>query len=202
MQVTHSEYANAALPPVEPAQKTPIEQAAELQPQTPERHLPTGPAKPAGKPLSGGFIAAVFVVLLIGLAITASFRQGCFARRNAAPTAVPTDTISSMMNHAAAQASTPPVPPTAVPPGEVPPEALVVPQEEPPPGRAAHSGVTNEAQAMRAASKRAPRPVLITPSNFAAEEELAKLHADGNTDAYMSAVHRQSGVTYRVYSHR
>ncbi len=203
LQQTHSEYAGALLPPVEPKAETPIEQAAKSVPTFPETLPDTPQGKhPTAQPISGGFIAAIFVVLLIGLGIALSFRQGCFHRRGEQTSAKPVDTVQSMMHHAAAQASTPPQPITNTSPSEVPPESLVVPQEEPPgvTGPPTNSGITTEAQALRAEKQPVPKPLLITASNFDAEETLAKLHAEGNRRAYMRAVHSTHGVTYRIYA--
>ncbi len=208
MQQTHSEYPTAAQPPVEPRAEVPIERAADIlrptAPSTVAEPPPSTPARQSSKPLSGGFIAAMFIVLLIGLGIVASFRQGCFARRTGTQAPVPTDTIAAMMQSAKNQASSPPVPPSPVAPGQVPPEALIVPREEPPKitKPPIHTGITTEVQALRAEAKPVPKPVLVTPSNFEAEEELARLHAEGMSRSYLSAVHRRNGVTYRVYERR
>jgi len=197
---THAEYPAASLP-TEPTAKTPIEQAAEKLPVTTEAVLPPATHPPA-KPLGGGFIAAIFIVLLIALGVALSFRQGCFHRRAERQAAKPVDTIQTMMNDAAKQASAPPLPATTVPPGEVPPEALVVPREEPPgtSGPNSNSGITTEAQALQADRLASPKPTLVTSSNFEAEEELAQLRAGGKTHAHMKAIRTHGGVRYSVFS--
>lgn len=204
---THAEYPTASsetstLPPAEPVAKTPIEQAAEKLPNRIETVPPPPAARPAAKPLGGGFIAGIFIVLLIALGVALSFRQGCFHRRNEQKSTKPVDTIQTMLSRAAKQASSPPLPTTTVPPGEIPPEALVTPREEPPgtTGPPSNSGITAEPPAMRADHLPPPKPILVTSSNFEAEEELAQLHARGKPHAYMKAVRQRGTISYRVFS--
>ena len=194
---THAEYPNAPLPPATLTPHVPIERAAETITTPPASSTPA-PVQPQSKPLSGGFIAGLFTVLLIGLGIALSFHQGCFQQRHEISAAKPVDTVQNMLNNAAEQASTP-RPPTNVPPGEVPPESLVVPREEPPgtSGQPSNSGSTTESQAKRAAVS-APRPVLQTSSEFEAEERLAELRADGNSHARIRVLHKSGRVAYQV----
>lgn len=204
---THAEYPAATLegttlPVAEPVTETPIEQAAQKLSGNVESIPPPPAAHQGPKPIGGGFIAAIFIVLLIALGIALSFRQGCFERRIGRKAAKPADTIQTMMNSAARQASLPPVPATNVPPSEVPPEALVVPREEPPgtSGPNSNSGITTEAQALRADHLAPRKPTLVTSSNFEAEEELAKLHAEGKSHANMKTTRTRGGARYRVFS--
>ena len=175
---TKSEYSASALPPTEEKPATPIEQAAAT--------LSNAPVTQAvnSKPFGGGFLAAIFVVLLIGLGVALSFQKGCFRQRMERQAAKPVDTIQSLLNQQAKQASTPPVQPSQTPPNEVPPEALAVPQESP-------AGTTGK-----------PAPAVSssfsTSSNFEAEERLAELHAQGYTKAHMKAVKRHGSIIYIV----
>jgi|GEM_PF-2095414 len=198
---THAEYPSATLPPIEPSAATPIEQAAQSLPTVdPMSMAPSG--RLAAKPLSGGFIGAIFLVLLIVLGVALSFRQGCFQRRAERHSARQEDTIQTMLNGAAAQASSPPQSATTVAPGEVPPEALVVPREEPPgtSGPPSNSGITTEAQALQADRLPPPKPTMVTSSNFEAEERLAELRANGKSHSHMKAIRRHGTISYRVFS--
>jgi hypothetical protein len=179
---THAEYSGDALPPAMLAPEAPIEQAARATPNAESSAIPSA-ASTRTQPLSGGFIAVLLTVLLIGLGIALSFRQGCFQQRHEREAAKPVDTIQNMLNNAAEQASSP-RPPTNVPPGEVPPEALAVPREEPPANHADHT----------AASK----PTLETSSNFEAEERLAELRANGNSHARMKTIRKGGSISYQV----
>ena len=177
---TKSEYSGSAMPPVEEKPETPIEQAAATLPSAPVTQTVKS------KQFGGGFLAAIFVVLLIALGVALSFQKGCFRQRMEREAVKPVDTIQSMLSQQAKQASTPPVQPSQTPPNEVPPEALAVPQEEPP-------GSTG-------------KPVPWTPglapfsttSNYEAEERLAELHAEGYSRAHMRAVKRHGSITYIV----
>jgi len=202
---THAEYPAAegsTLPPAKPAPETPIEQAAQQLPEKFDAVSAPPLARPPAKPLGGGFIAGIFIVLLIALGVALSFRQGCFHRRIEPQPAKPVDTIQTMMNRAATQASAPPLTATTVPPGEVPPESLVAPREELPgtTGPASNSGITTEAQALRTDHLPPPKPVLVTSSDFEAEEELAQLHAGGKLHAYMKSVRKHGTISYRVFT--
>ncbi len=204
---THAEYPAAtsegsSLPPAEQVAQPAIEQTAETLPNSVEP-VPYPPAaEPTARPQGGGFIAGIFIVLLIGLGVALSFRQGCFHRRIPQHFAKPMDTIQTMVNGAARQASSPPLPVTNVAPPALPPEALVVPQEEPPgtTGPASHGGITTESQALRADHLAPPKPILVTSSNFDAEEKLAELHAAGDSRAYMKSSRTRGGVRYRIFS--
>ena len=79
MNQTQTEYSGKAAPPVETSSQTPIEEAAARLPSSAD---PTIMIKSANKPLSGGFLAAIFTVLLIALAVALSFQRGCFQQRN------------------------------------------------------------------------------------------------------------------------
>src|SRR5581483_10634386 len=189
LEETHREYAGEVLPPVSSIGTSPVEEAAAKLPSAENESVP--PATTGARPLSGGFIAGLFTVLLIALGIALSFREGCFRQRHAREAQKPVDTIQSLLNRATTQASTP-RPPTNVAPGEVPPEALVVPREEPPgtSGPASSRGITSESEALKADHL----PTLETPSNFEAEERLAELRANGNSHAHMKAVRRGHGT--------
>jgi hypothetical protein len=180
---THAEYSADALPPML-APDAPIEQAARAIPNAESPAIPPA-VSTRTQPLSGGFIAVLLTVLLIGLGIALSFRQGCFQQRHEGQAAKPVDTIQNMLNNAAEQASSP-RPPTNVPPGEVPPEALAVPREEP---------LVHHTDRI-AASK----PALETSSNLEAEERLAELRASGNSRARMRTIHKGGSISYQVLS--
>jgi hypothetical protein len=164
----------------------------------PSALLPEPPiARPRSnpKPLSGGFLAVVFAVLLIGLGIAASLKQGCFPQRRERRIAEenrlhpkPVDTSKKTENPVAAQADSSgeqpsaPIPPTNVPPGQLPPESLAgIPKST------AHH-----------ATPASPRPLLQTTSNFEAEERLADLRADGNTKARIKSVRKHEAISYPV----
>ncbi|MDP4199966.1 MAG: hypothetical protein Q8922_08250 [Bacteroidota bacterium] len=150
------------------------------------------------KPKSNGrFMAAILVVLLIGLGITLTFRKGCFEQRQrgSAERSKSIDTVQNLLSREAEQASTPPVPPTQVAPGQVPPEALATPREEPLSG----------AQPSSIASKRGARSDQVqaspftTSSGLEAQERLADLRASGNASARVKRLHRHGVTSYRVY---
>jgi hypothetical protein len=198
---THAEYPDATMPPMEPAAKTPIELAEEKITNTPEPVATPPLPRATTKPLGGGFLAAIFIVLLIVLGVALSFSQGCFHRRIGQQAAKPIDTIQTLLNNAASEASSPPQP-TNVAPGQVPPEALIVPREEPPgtSGPPSNSGITTEAQALKAEQNVPHSPTFVTSSNFEAEEELARLHAEGRSHAHLRSLRTRGGIRYRVFS--
>jgi hypothetical protein len=149
------------------------------------------------KPLSGGFLAVVFAVLLIGLGIAASLKQGCFPQRSDRRMAAENrahqksvDTLKKTQNPAASQADSSseqpsaPIPPTNVPPGQLPPESL--------------SGIPKSIA--HHATPAAARPLLQTTSNFEAEERLADLRADGNTKARIKSVRKRGAISYQIFS--
>jgi hypothetical protein len=167
---------------------------------------PTAPtAKPPvktveKKSIGGALLAGIFTLLLIALAVVASFQRGCFRQRHSAESVKPVDTIQSLLSQQAQRASTPPQSPTQSSPNQVPPEALVVPREEPPgtSGTPSNSGITNEAEAEKSTGI-AARPELSTSSNFEAEERLAELHAGGIRKAHMKAVRKGNATIYKIY---
>jgi hypothetical protein len=201
---THEEYsATPSLPPVEARIPTPIEEAATLLETSEPENMTTPSNTPSPQssevkristmPVSGGFIVAVFTVLLIVLGIAVSFRRGCFEQRKDHAAAKPVDTIQNMLAQQAEKASTPPVVPTQVPPDSVPPEALAIPHNEP--------GSSGNAARSSVAAHGPGHPALETTSNYEAEEHLAELKADGNSKAHLKQI-RKNGVTrYEVYSH-
>jgi hypothetical protein len=142
------------------------------------------------KPLSGGALAIIFAILLIGLAIALSLKQGYFQQRSDRLTAAenrshpkPVDTMKNVQNQEVEQSAAP-IPPTTVPAGELPPESQVgIPRS-----------VVHHAKPV------APRPLLQTTSNFEAEEKLADLRADGNTNARIRSVRKHGAVSYQVLS--
>ncbi len=167
---THGEYANQpnrVVPPVVTPSETPV--ASSAQP----------------RPLSGGALAVIFSILLIGLAIALSLKQGYFPQRS--------DRIAAAENRAAAKLadttknqdqSAAPFPPSVVPPGELPPESQVeIPR------KIAHH-----------VSAAAPRPLLQTSSEFEAEERLADLRADGNTKARIKSTRKHGTISYQIFS--
>jgi hypothetical protein len=182
---TQSEY-SGTLPPVTPSD-TPIEQAAANIGTTTTTRVKSG----SEKSLSGGLLAAIFVVLLIALGVALSFQKGCFHQRDEAKAPAHIDTIQSILKQQAEQASTPPIPPSTTNPNDVPPEALVVPREEPPgtSGKPSSSGITSATQSPS---------TLRTSSNFEAEERLAELRANGYARAHMKTIKRRGSVTYIV----
>jgi hypothetical protein len=170
---THAEYAKdtppkSSLPPVESA----------------------APASSHPKPLSGGVLAVIFTILLIGLGIALSLKQGCFEQRRdrlAAPDnrshAKPADSTKNIQDQEPEQSAAP-FPPTTVPPGELPPEAQVkIPKS-----------ITHHAKAA------SPRPLLQTSSEYEAEERLADLRADGNTKARIRSIRKHGTVSYQIIS--
>src|SRR5579883_1251559 len=198
LRSTHESYSKIGtetiLPPAEPP-RAPIEEAAAKIPSvTPEAPKPVVPPK---KGIHAGLMFALLTILLIALGLALSFQHGCFKQREEKKIVKPVDTIQSILNNAAKNASTPPQPPSNVVPNVVPPEALVVPREEPPgtSGKPSSSGITSEAQVEGATT----RP-FETRSNFEAEEKLAEMRANGNTRARMRAIRRHGSVVYQIYS--
>jgi hypothetical protein len=177
---TQREYSGTTLPPVELA-STPIEQAAARIPDA-------TPIRKPEKSLSGGFLAAIFTILLIGLGVALSFQKGCFQQRHQLKTVSPLDSIQSLIKQQTDSASMPPVPPTQASPGKLPPEAAATPREEPPgtSGRSTTKGLTLH------------RPTLRTSSNFEAEEHLAELRANGYSRAHMRSIRKKGNVIYIV----
>ncbi len=172
---THAEYA------------TDTRQAPALPPVAPVASSGSYP-----KPLSGGVLAVIFAILLIGLGIALSLKQGYFEQRrdrSVAPDnrshAKPADSAKITQDQEAEQSAAP-IPPTTVPPGELPPEAQV---KIPSPRKTTHH--------TRAAS---PRPLLQTSSEYEAEEHLADLRADGNTNARIRSTRKHGTVSYQVLS--
>ncbi len=184
LTATHAEYSGDTPPPPGLLQTPTV---------LPEQPIVRSASNP--KPLSGGFLAVIFAVLLVGLAIAASLKEGCFPQRSDRRMAAenrshpkPVDTLKKMQNPEAGQADsssnqpTAPIPPTNVAPGELPPESL--------------SGIPKSiAHHVKSAS---PRPILQTTSNFEAEERLADLRADGNTKARIKSVRKHGAVSYQV----
>ncbi len=200
---THEEYAYPqSLPPVEDTPSAPIVEAAgmlaESEPMPTNQDNPTAPASSETSttvvktksvmPVSGGFMAAIFTVLLIAFGIAASFSHGCFEQRKDHPAAKPIDTIQNMLHEQDEKASTPPEPPTQTPPGQVPPEALAVPNDKAP--------KTSEAAPLPHTS----HAKLQTTSSFEAEEQLAELRADGNSKAHIKRIRKNGMMRYEVYS--
>jgi hypothetical protein len=140
------------------------------------------------KPLGAGSLAIIFAILLVGLMIAFSLKEGYFPQRP--------DRIAASENRAHAKPadtaktddqSAPPFQPTTVPPGELPPEAQVTI-----PHSVTH-GVTNSTKPASV------RPALQTSSEFEAEERLAELRADGNTKARIKSVRKHGTVSYQVF---
>jgi hypothetical protein len=177
---TQQEYSSTTLPPVKPS-NTPIEQAAARIPDA-------TPVKKQEKSLSGGFLAAIFTVLLIGLGVALSFQKGCFQQRHQPKPVSPLDSVQSLIKQQADSASMPPVPPTQASPGKLPPEAAAAPREEPP---GSSGKPTTKGQSLR-------RPTLRTSSNFEAEEHLAQLRANGYSRAHMRSIRKNGNVIYIV----
>jgi hypothetical protein len=189
LTATQAEYSKdtppSTLPPTPPLLSTP--------PLFPEQPIARPRSNP--KPLSGGFLAVMFAVLLIGLGIAASLKQGCFQQRSERRIAAenrlhpkPVDTSKKTQNPATGQVDSvsdqpsAPIPPTNVPPGQLPPESLAgIPKST------AHH-----------ATPASPRPLLQTTSNFEAEERLADLRADGNTKARIKSVRKHGSISYQV----
>ena len=164
---------------------------AEYSSNTPQTTAPATVAAPVTtsskpKPLGAGSLAIIFAILLIGLMIAFSLKEGYFPQRQ--------DRIAASENRSHAKPadtaktddqSPPPFQPTTVPPGELPPEAQVT---------VPHSVIHT------AKSATADRPMLQTTSNFEAEEKLADLRADGNTKARIKSVRKHGAVNYQVLS--
>ncbi len=148
------------------------------------------------RPLSGGFMIALYTVLLIVLGIAFSFRRGCFEQRAERAASKPIDTIQNLLNQQTAKASTPPVTPADVTPDQLPPEAVEIPRETPPP--------SPHTKAVRKQEHTAPvtsiRPVLETSSSYEAEEQLAELKADGQSKAHISKVTKNGATRYRLFA--
>jgi len=177
---TQREYSGTTLPPVEPS-NTPIEQAAARIPEVTF-------VRKQEKSLSGGFLAAIFTVLLIGLGVALSFQKGCFQQRHQPKPATTVDSVESLLKQQADSASTAPAAPTQTSPGKIPSEALSTPREEPPGtlGKSAAKGLGRH------------RATLRTSSNFEAEERLAELRANGYSRARMHSIRKNGSVIYIV----
>jgi len=189
---THSEYSGSPIATAE----NPIAPAADSTPITQAPVIPP-PRSSKPQPLSGASLAIIFAILLIGLAIALSLKQGYFQQRSDRKTAADNrsrpklaDTMSNKQSDSTGDESAPPFQPTTVPPGELPPEAQVSRQIT-----AAHPARKTSTHAIH---KTSAHPVLQTSSEFDAEERLAELRADGNTKAHMKSVHKHGTVSYQV----
>ena len=201
LSATNAEYSSPTLPPTEIAEESPIERAAERisSPPTSQPTVPTSTSQ--NKPLSGGVIAGIFIVLLIGLGIALSFREGCFEQRGMKQASKPVDTVQRILDSAAEQASAPSAP-TQVAPGELPPESTTIPQESPPgtTGPPSHSTSPSESKpASPHGAASASKPLFTTTSEFQAQERLAELRADGNTHAHILAKRKGGSLSYQVF---
>jgi hypothetical protein len=180
---THSEYLGDAAPPVAVPPTEPAPVSSVKPPDVP----PASSSRP--QPLSGGSLAIIFAILLIGLAIAFSLKQGYFPQRSDRRVAQdirsipkPADSVQNSQKDTTDDQSAPPFQPTTVPPGELPPEAAVSSQITTP----------------HPVRKAAVHPVLQTSSNFEAEERLADLRADGNAKAHIKSVRKHGSVSYQV----
>jgi hypothetical protein len=191
---THSEYSGSPIATTE----TPIAQAAE---RTPIAQAPIIPPRKSSRPqpLSGAALAIIFAILLIGLGIAFSLKQGYFQQRSDRKTSADNrpnpklaDTSKNSPSDSAETEPAPPFQPTIVPPGELPPEAQVSRQITAP-----HPARKTAPHHIR---KAGAHPVLQTSSEFDAEERLADLRADGNTKAHIRPVHKHGTVSYQVLS--
>ena len=166
-----------------------------LQPATPEQSADSF----KGPPVSGVFLAVLFAALLIALAIALSLQQGWFKQRGETKPVAQVDTIQHLLNHAAAQASTPPEKTSDLPADEVPSEALAVPHEEPP-SKSAPAASSGRNRNILRPEPITHRPALTTSSNFEAEEQLAELRADGNSKARIKTTRKGGGHRYEVFA--
>jgi hypothetical protein len=191
----HSEYSGGPTPTAA-ASEIPIALEASGLP------ISKNPVIPPSRPqrLSGGALAIIFAILLIGLAVAFSLKEGYFQQRSDRKTAAdnrphpkPTDTAPNSQSDSTEDESAPPFQPTTVAPGELPPEAQVGRQITP-----AHPA--RKTSTPRHIRKASARPVLQTSSEFDAEERLADLRADGNTKAHIRSVHKHGTVSYQVLS--
>jgi hypothetical protein len=178
---TNSEYAGGSAP----------------VPETPKPEAPVTPILQSSRPqpLGAAALTIIFAILLIGLAIALSLKEGYFQQRkdrqtvsNNSSQTKPADSTQKKPKGATDQASSeddpsaPPFQPTVVPPGELPPEAQV----------------GNRIQAPRHVATASARPLLQTSSEFEAQEKLADLRADGNTHARIKSVRKHGTVSYQV----
>ena len=191
---THEEY-RAASPtlPVEETPVPPIVEAAKVLPPTPPATVP--PPLHRTRPISGGFMVAIFTVLLIALGIAISFRRGCFEQRSERTALKPVDTIQTLLQKQAEKASTPPETPSDVPPDVVPKESLEVPNVAP-----LETPRAPKKEAQHEEKTSTTKPSLETSSSYEAEEQLAELRADGATKAHIERVKKNGSTRYRVYS--
>ncbi len=182
---THSEYSGGAptapLAPIEQA-KNPVSNAEEPG----NRSEASGP-----QPLGGASLAIIFAILLVGLVIAFSLKQGYFEQRHDRQAAADSRARAKLADttKSAEEQSAAPIPPTTVPPGELPPESQVGIAN-----RVAHhtpSHVPHQA---------APHPALQTSSEFEAEETLADLRAEGNTKAHVKSIRKHGTMSYQVFS--
>lgn len=161
---------------------------------------------PSRTPSGPGLPIAIAIVVLIGLGVALSFKQGCYRQRGSDEALRPnvSDTLQSQQIDAAKQASEPPVQPTPVTPPQVPPEALNTPRETPPGTTGPPPPSDNQAQTAKSAPRstgtRPAKPVLSTSSHLQAEEQLAELRANGNMRARIVARGTGAKRTYKVYS--
>ncbi len=196
---THAEYSGGAPPP--PSVVLPAARPAAAMPAAEANPAPIIPpaSQSRPQPLSGGALAIIFAILLIGLGIAFSINQGYFQQRSSrTSTAVnpthpkPADTVKNNPSDSSEDEPTPPFQPTAVPPGQLPPEAEVGPPTSPAPSNPPKHTPTHHARSSAA------HPLLQTSSEFDAEERLADLRADGNSKARIKAVHKHGTVSYQV----
>ncbi len=180
---THSEYSGDAVAPavVRPTEPVPIASAK------PVDASPAASSRP--QPLSGTSQVIIFAILLIGLAIAFSLKQGFFQQRSDRRVAQdirsipkPADSVRNNQKDTTDDQSAPPFQPTVVPPGELPPEAAV----------------SSQITSPHTVHKATVHPVLQTSSNFEAEERLADLRADGNTKAHIKSIRKHGAVSYQV----
>jgi hypothetical protein len=192
---THSEYSGGPTP-INATAETPIAQAAG---RTPISETPVIPPSQSSRPrpLSGVALAIIFAILLIGLGIAFSLKEGYFQQRSDRKTAAENrlhpklaDTTRNSQSDSTEDESAPPFQPTTVPPGELPPEAQVSHQIT-----AAHPVRKTSGHPLRKASA---RPLLQTSSEFDAEERLADLRADGDIKAHIKSAHKHGAVSYQV----